>query len=179
MAGKNRNSRLRPFNKATSSALAVVIFGVSLALLVVLPAVFVSSVPYRDVKQKDRNVVPPKTLWLGDLHIQELVSKYPTDWISVVLDDDPHIVVDVNYSSTGDQLLLEAPMQNKRQIEAALAGYAVSEDQKIDGSKGEPDCALTVSSHISMKNLELLVPKVIAACGIKLHDRVDVSITSY
>jgi len=169
---------LRPFKKATSSALAVVFLGVTLVLLVVLPAAFVSSAPYRDVKQNDRNVVPPKTLWLADLHIKELVSKYPADWISVVLDDDPHIVVDVNSSSTGQQLLLEAPMQNKAQIEAVLAGYEIGEDQKPDGSKGVPDCCLTVTSHISMKNLQLLVPKVIAASGIKLHDRVDVSIAS-
>ena len=175
MVGKNRNPRFRPFNNATSSALAVGI----LALIFVVPAVFVSFVPYRDVKQKDRNVVPPKTLWLADLHIEELVSKYPNEWISVVLDNDPHIVVDVNYSSTGDQLLLEAPMQNRRQIQSVLAEYAIDEDQKTDGSKGQPDCVLTVSSPISMKNLKLLVPKVIEACGMKLHDRVDVSITSY
>jgi hypothetical protein len=179
MAGHNQKHKFRPFNNSTSTALAVGIFAAILALLFVVPAVFLSFVPYRNVKQKDRNVVPPKTLWLADLPIQELVSKYPSDWISVVLDNDPHIVVDVNYSSTGDQLLLEAPMHNKRQIQAVLAGYAIDEDQKTDGSKGQPDCVLTVSSPISMNNLKLLVPKVIAACGMKLHDRVDVSITGY
>lgn len=179
MVGKNENPRFPPVNNATFSPLVVGIFAGILALAVVVPAVFVSFIPRRDVKVIDRNVVPPKTLWLADLHIQDLVSKYPNDWISVVLDNDPHIVVDVNYSSTGDQLLLEAPMQNKGQIEAVLAGCAISEDQKIDGSKGQPDCVLSVSSHVSMENLKLLVPKVMAACGMKLHDRVDVSITSY
>ncbi len=160
MAGQTRNPKLRRFKKATSSALAVVFSGVGLALLVVVAVAFLSSSSYRDVKQKDRDVVPPKTLWLADLHIEKLVSKYPADWISVVLDNDRHIVVDVNFSSTGDQLLLEAHMKNKEQIEAVLAGYALGGDQKVDGAKGQPDCVLSVSSHISLKNLELLVPKV-------------------
>ena len=175
MDRKVRDAKLRPLIKVTFSTLAVLSFG---ALVVLLQGAFLSLIPYRNVKPIDRNVVPPKTLWLADLHVEELVGQYSNDWISVVLDSDPHIVVDVNYSSKGDQLLIEAPMQNKRQIEAVLDGYQIKEDQKSDGSKGKSDCCLTVTSHISREQLKLLVPKVIEACGIKLHDRVDVTITT-
>ena len=177
MAGQIENPRGGGFNRSTTLTAVLVVFCTVVVLVVVLPAVMVRTAPYREATRIDPNIVPPKTLWLADLHLKELMKKYPAAWISVELDNARNTVVDVNSSRTSDQLLIEAPMQYKARIEAVLAGYAIDDDEKVSDTSGGMDCVLSVSTHISFNGLEHLVPKVISSCGIKLHDRVDVSIT--